>query len=59
MTVLAFSIITNKIVTEFDSEDSVEHTDVVKIAFSKALETEKLVSRFFNVIFNNSCLLDE
>lgn len=58
MKVLAFSIITNKIVTEFDAEEKVEHLEVVKIANSRALEAEKLVSHFINILFNNSCLLD-
>lgn len=58
MKVLAFSIITNNIVTEFDAEESVDHHEVVKIANQKAIETEKLVTRFMTILYNNSSLLD-
>lgn len=56
--VLAFSIITNKIITEFDAEERVQHDEVVKIANQKAIEAEKLVTKFMSVLYNNSSLLD-
>lgn len=58
MKVLAFSIITNKIVTEFDAKESVDHAEVVKMATKKAIEAEKLVSHFISIINNNSRILD-
>ncbi len=58
MKVLAFSIITNKIITEFDAQEKVEHVEVVKIANQRAIEAEKLVAYFIGVLFKNSSLLD-
>jgi purine nucleoside phosphorylase len=58
MKVLAFSIITNRIVTEFDADEIVDHNEVVAVANKKALEAEKLVSYFISNVLNESNLLD-
>lgn len=58
MKVLAFSIITNNIITEFDAAERVEHEEVVKIANQKAIEAEKLVTKFMSILYNNSSLLE-
>jgi len=44
--VLAFSIVTDLVCSEFDAEDTSDHAEIVKIANLKAKEAEKLVSRF-------------
>lgn len=54
MKVLAFSIVTDKIYTEYDVEDSSDHSEIVKIANLKAKEAEKLVSYFLKRLKENN-----
>jgi purine-nucleoside phosphorylase len=56
--VLAFSIVTDKVVLEYDQEESSNHEEIVKIANLKAKEAEKLVSLLFKKINDNHNLID-
>lgn len=56
--VLAFSIVTDRVVLEYDVEESSDHAEIVKVANRKALDAEKLVSLFFKKIKEDQSLLD-
>ena len=47
---MAFSIVTDKVCSEFDAEDTSDHAEIVKIANLKAKDAEKLVSKFLTKI---------
>jgi purine-nucleoside phosphorylase len=55
--VLAFSIVTDRVVVEFDAHETVDHHDVVKVANQRAREAEELVARFLTKISQNKHLI--
>lgn len=56
--VLAFSIITDMVVLEFDSEETTDHLEIVKVANLKAKEAEELVISFLRKVSANPELMD-
>ncbi len=58
MNVLAFSIITDKVHTEYDIEDHPDHEEIIKVAAAKAKQAEKLVAHFLEKIHNDRSYLD-
>jgi purine-nucleoside phosphorylase len=56
--VLGFSILTDKVPLEFDSEDVSDHNEVIKIANRKAKEAEKLVARILEKLNENPSLIE-
>ena len=54
---MAFSIVTDKVCSEFDAEDTSDHAEIVKIANLKAKDAEKLVSKFLTKIRMNEHLI--
>ena len=50
MKVLAFSIVTDKVCTEYDCDETTDHAEVVKIANMRAKDAETLVIQFLNKI---------
>jgi purine-nucleoside phosphorylase len=46
--VLAFSIVTDMLPTEFDSDETTEHSEIVKVAKMKAKDAEDLVINFLH-----------
>lgn len=48
--VFAFSLITNKCVVEYDSQDEPSHEEVVAVASERSLILQQLVSRIVKTI---------
>ena len=58
MKVLAFSIVTDKVTTEFDVKETSDHEEICKVAQQKAKDAEKLITKFLEKIKAESNLLD-
>ena len=54
--VLAFSIITDRVVLEYDVEEYPDHHEIVKVANERAKDAEKLVALFLKKINDNKIL---
>ncbi len=53
MKVLAFSIITDMVASEFDQAEASEHAEICKIAAMRAKDSEKMLQKFLEKINNN------
>ena len=58
MKLLAFSIITDKVGTEFDAKETSDHEEICKVAQKKAKDAEKLLSKFLEKIKAEPSLLE-
>ncbi|XP_027195731.2 purine nucleoside phosphorylase-like isoform X2 [Dermatophagoides pteronyssinus] len=58
MRVIAFSLITNKIVTDYDSEDKANHEEVLAAAKERSNDFENLIQEIVNNIQNDQIVAD-
>ncbi len=55
--VLSFSIVTDKVAIDYDSEEYPHHEDIVKVANSRARDSELLVAHFLKKLKDSSFFL--
>mgnify|MGYP001810918778 CR=1 FL=1 len=58
MKVLAFSIVTDVVSLEFDTIETSDHNEIIKVAAKKAVDSERMITRFLEIVSKNPALLD-
>ena len=58
MKVLAFSIITDLVILEYDVEEYPDHHEIVKVANEKAKDAEKLIELFLKKVNEDKSILE-